>query len=120
MDNLSTGLLALASFIRSHRATLHGDVHDLAVATNVLLRHQRALIETLDNLPLATQNLARVGRDGAIIVRHADVGQNEVINQQLRRQICAALGPVCALLTGGKSAREAQSTGLEKLFGVER
>jgi virulence factor Mce-like protein len=120
IDNLSTGLLGLASFIRSHRAALHGDVHDLVVTTSVLLRHQRALIETLDNLPLAAQNLARVGRNDAIIVRHADVGQNEVINQQLRRQICEALGPLCALLTGGSSTSEAPSSGLEKLFGVDR
>ncbi|HVT65866.1 MAG TPA: MCE family protein [Mycobacteriales bacterium] len=120
VDNLSTGLLALASFIRSHRDALHGDVHDLAIATSVLLRHQRALIETLDNLPLGAQNLARVGRNGAIIVRHADVGQSYVINNQLRAQICAALGPVCNLLTGERSGSQSQSTGLEKLFGAQR
>jgi phospholipid/cholesterol/gamma-HCH transport system substrate-binding protein len=119
VDNLSTGLLTLASFIRSHRAALHGDVHDLAVATSVLLRHQRALIETLDNLPLAAQNLARVGRNGAIIVRHADVGQNEAVFA-LRQQLCAALGPICSVLTGLGSPSNPQPSGLAKLFGVQR
>ena len=119
VDNLSTGLLSLASFIRSHRASLHGDVHDLAVATSVLLRHERALVETLDNLPLAAQNLARVGRNGAIIVRHADVGQNETIFA-LRQQLCAALGPVCSVLTGLGSPRDPQASALERLFGVAR
>jgi virulence factor Mce-like protein len=108
VDNLSTGLLALASFVRSHRATLHGDVHDLAVTTSVLLQHQRALIETLDNLPLATQNLSRVAKNGSIIVRHADIGQNQAFNA-FAKQICQALGPVCAALKGNS---------LAKLFGV--
>lgn len=99
VDNLSTGLLSLASFLKAHRATLHGDLHDLVVTTNVLLHHQRALIETLDNLPLATQNLARVNHGGAILTRHADLGQNEFWTSEVR-QVCAALGPVCQILTG--------------------
>lgn len=110
VDNLSTGLLALASFVRTHRASLHGDVHDLAVTTSVLLRHQRALIETLDNLPLGAQNLARVGRNGSIIVRHADIGQNQALNA-VAKQLCDALGPICAALKGDAIAR---------LFGAPR
>ncbi len=108
VDNLSTGLIALASFIRSHRAALHGDVHDLAVTTSVLLAHQRALIETLDNLPLGAQNLARVGKNGAIIVKHADIGQNQAFNA-IARQICQMLGPVCSATAGDA---------LDRLFGV--
>ncbi|MGN6472444.1 MAG: MCE family protein [Mycobacteriales bacterium] len=108
VGNLSTGLLALASFVRAHRASLHGDVHDLAVTTSVLLRHQRALIETLDNLPLGAQNLARVNKNGSIIVRHADIGQNQAFNAMVK-QLCAVLGPVCAALKGDPIAR---------LFGV--
>ncbi|HVY09809.1 MAG TPA: MCE family protein [Mycobacteriales bacterium] len=103
VDNLSTGLLSLATFLKSHRATLHGDLHDLVVTTNVLLQHQRALIETLDNLPLAAQNLARVNHGGAILTRHADLGQNQFWNSTVQK-VCKALGPVCSLLTGlGKS-----------------
>ncbi|HVS69334.1 MAG TPA: MCE family protein [Mycobacteriales bacterium] len=108
VDSLTTGLLELASFVRDHQASLHGDLHDLAVTTSVLLRHQRALIETLDNLPLGAQNLARVGKNGAIIVRHADIGQNQAFNA-IAGQVCAALGPLCAAI---------KSTGLAKLFGV--
>ncbi|HVW79517.1 MAG TPA: MCE family protein [Mycobacteriales bacterium] len=99
VDSLSTGLLSLATFLKSHRAALHGDLHDLVVTTNVLLRHQRALIETLDNLPLAAQNLARVNHGGAILTRHADLGQNEFFNS-IVHQVCAHLGPVCEILTG--------------------
>jgi phospholipid/cholesterol/gamma-HCH transport system substrate-binding protein len=99
VDNLSTGLLSLASFLKAHRATLHGDLHDLVVTTNVLLQHQRALIETLDNLPLATQNLARVNHGGAVATRHADLGQNQFWNAQVAK-LCRTLGPVCGILTG--------------------
>jgi virulence factor Mce-like protein len=99
VDNLSTGLLSLATFLKSHRATLHGDLHDLVVTTNVLLRHQRALIETLDNLPLASQNLARVNHGGAILTRQADLGQNEFFGSVVKK-VCAELGPVCEILTG--------------------
>jgi virulence factor Mce-like protein len=99
VDNLSTGLLSLATFLKAHRATLHGDLHDLVVTTNVLLRHQRALIETLDNLPLAAQNLARVNHGGAILTRQADLGQNEFFGSIVHK-ICAQLGPVCEILTG--------------------
>ncbi|HEX3707126.1 MAG TPA: MCE family protein [Mycobacteriales bacterium] len=109
VDNLSTGLISLASFLRSHRATLHGDLHDLVVTTNVLLQHQRALIETLDNLPLATQNLARVNHGGAILTRHADLGQNEFYNSTVQK-ICKALGPVCSLLTGLGDASSGATT----------
>jgi butyrate kinase len=62
----------------------------------------------LDNLPLATQNLARVAKNGSIIVRHADIGQNQAFNA-VAKQICQALGPVCAALKGNS---------LAKLFGV--
>jgi virulence factor Mce-like protein len=99
VDNLSTGLLSLATFLKAHRATLHGDLHDLVVTTNVLLQHQRALIETLDNLPLAAQNLARVNHGGAILTRQADLGQNEFFGSEVKK-ICAVLGPVCEILTG--------------------
>jgi virulence factor Mce-like protein len=112
VDNLSTGLLSLASFLRAHRATLHGDLHDLVVTTNVLLRHQRALIETLDNLPLASQNLARVNHGGAILTRQADAGRNQFISSEVQK-ICKLIGPVCAVLTGAAGADD-----LGPLFGV--
>jgi virulence factor Mce-like protein len=99
VDSLSTGLLSLATFLKAHRATLHGDLHDLVVTTNVLLQHQRALIETLDDLPLAAQNLARVNHGGAILTRQADLGQNEFFGSEVKK-ICAVLGPVCEILTG--------------------
>jgi phospholipid/cholesterol/gamma-HCH transport system substrate-binding protein len=124
VDNLSTGLIGLASFLRSHRATLHSDLHDLVVTTNVLLKHQRALIETLDNLPLAAQNLARVNHGGAILTRQADAGQNQFINSE-EQTICKALGSeVCSVLTGLGISRPAVTTGtpsdLAPLFGVAR
>jgi virulence factor Mce-like protein len=124
VDNLSTGLLSLASFLRAHRAALHGDLHDLVVTTDVLLRHQRTLIETLDNLPLATQNLARVNHGGAILTRQADLGQNQFYNSEIQK-VCKLLGPVCSVLTGLGGAAPAEVTGdpagdLGPLFGVSR
>ncbi len=98
IDNLSTGLLALSSFLRTHRATLHGDLSDLVITTNVLLKHQRALIETLDNLPLASQNLGRVAHNESIVVKNTNVGNN-LEYQRTIAQICALLGPVCKALT---------------------
>jgi virulence factor Mce-like protein len=128
VDNLSTGLLSLASFLRAHRATLHGDLNDLVITTDVLLRHQRALIETLDNLPLAAQNISNVEHNRSIVVKQANVG-NDLEYQQTIAKVCALLGPVCSVLTSlGKTATFASAgsahssssdpNGLGKLFGV--
>jgi virulence factor Mce-like protein len=128
VDNLSTGLLSLASFLRTHRATLHGDLGDLVITTNVLLKHQRALIETLDNLPLAAQNLTRVEHNRSIVVKQANIGDN-LEYQQTIAKVCAALGPVCGVLTslgktsafatrGSSNQSSTDPNGLGKLFGV--
>jgi virulence factor Mce-like protein len=98
VNNLATGLLALSSFLRTHRAALHGDLSDLVVTTNVLLRHQRALIETLDNLPLAAQNLVHVNHGGAITVKNTNIPDNLPLQNEIH-SICKVLGPVCTALT---------------------
>lgn len=98
IDDLSSGLLELSAFIRAHRASLHGDVRNLVATTNVLLQHQRALIETLDNLPLAAQNLVRVNHGGRIVVKQAQAGDDQVLAADIAT-VCAALGPVCSVLT---------------------
>jgi phospholipid/cholesterol/gamma-HCH transport system substrate-binding protein len=131
VDNLSSGLVALSTFIRAHRTALHGDLTNLVVTTNLLLQHQRALIETLDNLPLAAQNLSRVDRNGSIVVKQAQAGDNQEFAQDLAK-ICGVLGPVCMLLTaepkaagtaepkagtGSASPAKSDSGSLAPLFG---
>jgi phospholipid/cholesterol/gamma-HCH transport system substrate-binding protein len=131
IDNLSSGLLALASFLRSHRAAMHGDLSDLVATTSVLLQHQRALIETLDNLPLAAQNLGVVEHHGSIVVKNANIGDNLEYRKTIAA-LCAALRPLCAALGGlatpaataapAVSARSPASSpaDLSPLFGVGR
>lgn len=116
VDNLSSGLMVLSAFIKTHRAALHGDLKNLVVTTNVLLRHQRSLIETLDNLPLAAQNLQRVNHGGAIAVKQAQVGDNQVLSGDVAK-ICAALGPVCGVLTNLSSH---DASDLSRLFEAGR
>lgn len=116
IDNLSSGLMVLSAFIKTHRAALHGDLKNLVATTNVLLGHQRSLIETLDNLPLAAQNLQRVNHGGAIAVKQAQAGDNQVLSGDLAK-VCAALGPVCSILT---SIKAQQANDLSPLFGVAR
>jgi phospholipid/cholesterol/gamma-HCH transport system substrate-binding protein len=116
VDNLSSGLLVLSSFIKTHRSALHDDLGNLVTTTNLLLKHQRTLIETLDNLPLAAQNLKRVNHHGAITVRQAGINDSQVLNSDLTK-ICALLGPVCkALALTSKSSDDS----LAPLFGVTK
>jgi len=119
VTNLTTGLLSLASFLRSHRATLHGDLRDLVITTNVLLQHQRSLIETLDNLPLGAQNLSRVDHHRSIVVKNANINDN-LEYQQLIAKLCGALGPLCTALTSLAKPSATDPTGLGKLFGAGR
>jgi virulence factor Mce-like protein len=114
VDNLSGGLMVLAAFIKTHRAALHGDVANLVITTNVLLQHQRTLIETLDNLPLAAQNLIRVNHRGAIAVKQAQAGDDQLVAADIAK-VCGLLGPVCTLLT---KLATPDASNLAPLFGV--
>jgi virulence factor Mce-like protein len=97
VDNLTGGLVRLSRFLHTHRAALHGTLDNLVSTTNELLGHQRALIETLDNLPLAGQNASRVTANGKIIVQNVTAGNNQAIAKQLA-PICTALPTLCLAL----------------------
>jgi phospholipid/cholesterol/gamma-HCH transport system substrate-binding protein len=58
MHNLSISLGLVAQFVHHNAAALTGDIHGIASVTTGLLREKRALIEVLDQAPLALQNLA--------------------------------------------------------------
>jgi virulence factor Mce-like protein len=57
MTALSTLLKALAAFARDHQAELRHGVTGLTTVTRTLLKHQAALIETVEVLPTLAQNL---------------------------------------------------------------
>lgn len=97
VTNLTNGLGRLSAFLHQHRRQLHGTLHNLVSTTNELLAHQRALIESLDNLPLAGQNVARVGDHGSIVVQQVNAEDNQELSKDLK-PICAALPLLCAPL----------------------
>lgn len=58
LRNLRTALTAVAAFIRTNQASFHTDVTGLAAVTNILVREQSALDESLAVAPTALANLA--------------------------------------------------------------
>jgi phospholipid/cholesterol/gamma-HCH transport system substrate-binding protein len=97
VTNLTRGLVTLSTFLRRHRADLHGTLKNLVSTTNTLLSHQRALIETLDNLPLAGQNISRVTDGGSIVVQQVTAGNDPALAKQLA-PVCTALPTLCLAL----------------------
>jgi phospholipid/cholesterol/gamma-HCH transport system substrate-binding protein len=97
VTNLTRGLGRLAAFLHTHRSQLHGTLNNLVSTTNELLAHQRALVESLDNLPLAGQNVARVTDHGSIVVQQVNAADDQVLTKDLK-PICAALPLLCAPL----------------------
>lgn len=97
VTNLTNGLGQLSAFLHQHRHQLHGTLDNLVSTTNVLLAHQRALVESLDNLPLAGQNIARVTDHGSIVVQQVNAADNQVLTKQLK-PVCSALPFLCAPL----------------------
>jgi hypothetical protein len=109
----------LAAFLRAHKADLHGTLSDLVSTTNELLAHQRALIDTLDNLPLAGQNIGRVGDSGTIVVQQVPGGDDPVLAAQLKA-VCTALPTLCnaLLIPLNRPATSGDQSGLGKVLGT--
>jgi phospholipid/cholesterol/gamma-HCH transport system substrate-binding protein len=97
VTNLTKGLGRLSAFLHQHRHQLHGTLDNLVSTTNELLAHQRALVESLDNLPLAGQNLARVTDHGSIVVQQVNAAHSQVLSKTLQ-PVCSALPLLCAPL----------------------
>jgi phospholipid/cholesterol/gamma-HCH transport system substrate-binding protein len=98
IGTLTKALVRLSAFLHRHRADLHGTLRNLVATTNTLLSHQRALIDTLDNLPLAGQNVARVGSQNKIVVQQVTANNDQALAKQLR-PICKALPTLCLPLS---------------------
>jgi phospholipid/cholesterol/gamma-HCH transport system substrate-binding protein len=76
LRDLSVALADLTGFVRSNREALASNVAALADITGVLVRQQRALIDTLDVGPLALSNLnlAYNARSGTLDTRDNALG----------------------------------------------
>jgi phospholipid/cholesterol/gamma-HCH transport system substrate-binding protein len=76
LHDLSIALADLTGFVRDNRQALASNVAALADITSVLVRQQRALIDTLDVGPLALSNLnlAYNGRSGTLDTRDNALG----------------------------------------------
>lgn len=57
MRNLATALGDVAQLVKDNRATITSDVQGLTSVTQTILKQRNSLIETLDDAPLAIQNL---------------------------------------------------------------
>jgi phospholipid/cholesterol/gamma-HCH transport system substrate-binding protein len=76
LRDLGIALADLTAFVRDNRQALASNVAALADLTSVLVRQQRALIDTLDVGPLALSNLnlAYNGRSGTLDTRDNALG----------------------------------------------
>jgi phospholipid/cholesterol/gamma-HCH transport system substrate-binding protein len=76
LRDLSVALADLTAFVRDHRQALASNVAALADITSVLVRQQRAIIDTLDVAPLALSNLnlAYNARSGTLDTRDNALG----------------------------------------------
>jgi phospholipid/cholesterol/gamma-HCH transport system substrate-binding protein len=57
MRNLATALGDVAQLVKDNRTTITSDVQGLASITQTILKQRNSLIETLDDAPLAVENL---------------------------------------------------------------
>lgn len=99
MTALSTLLRVLARFAREHQTRLRDGVTGLTTVTRTLLRHQHQLAETVENLPMLSQNLgAAIDRDGRLRVKlpaNDLAPQNQWLDSlcaQLPAHVCDQLG----------------------------
>lgn len=97
LKNLGIALGQVAGFVRDNRAALKADVADAGTVTNALLKEKRALVEFLDEAPLALQNLA-LAYDPAtqtLRTRNKPATQNPGSPLQPLCDLLAALGQKC-------------------------
>ena len=72
LKNLAVALGEIADLVRGHQAALGDDVQTLAKVTQIVVKHRKSLIETLEVLPLGSANIA-----GTI---NTDVGTLDIRN----------------------------------------
>ncbi len=106
----------------SHRADLHGAIHE-AVKQHPLIRfHTSAQVESIDIGGGKTQGVVAVTRDGRRFTADAIVGCDgvkSVVRAQARRRRAARFGP-CGVPRGGAGGRHAGRPALERARGLGR
>lgn len=96
IGQLSAVLTQLSDLVGTHGTALVGDLDQLTSLTTTLVGHQQALLESLDTIPLAAQNLDRaITPEGRLRVR-MDISSN-LSQLDTTRQLCAQLPiPLCS------------------------
>lgn len=98
LRSVSTTVDRITAFSRENRGKVKASLTDVQTLIRNLMRSRRDLAETIEVLPLATQNVANTAAaDGHIWVRGAP-GQLFGLGP-LFEQLCQLLGPVCNLAT---------------------
>lgn len=102
---LSRALRTLAAFVRNNRAALRHDLTGLTRVTDNLLRHQAALAESVEVLPLTFRNIGdAVGTDGRLGVKLPM--QHLSPAREVTDRVCAGLPEVCEQLGTDPDAAE--------------
>jgi phospholipid/cholesterol/gamma-HCH transport system substrate-binding protein len=98
LRSVSTTVDRITEFSRENRATVKASLTDVQTLIRNLMRSRTDLAETIEVLPLATQNVADTAApDGHLWVRGAP-GQLLGLGP-LFEQLCQLIGPVCNLAT---------------------
>jgi phospholipid/cholesterol/gamma-HCH transport system substrate-binding protein len=104
MHNLSIALGLVAQFVHTNRSGLTADIHSVTAVTSGILTEKRALIEFLDDAPVALQNLALAYDPKAEALRTRSGNENAsqpCAPTGLLYQLLTALGLNCPASAGG-------------------
>jgi len=81
VKQLSFALAQVATFVKSNKVDLTGNIKDLASVTSVLVKQKRALKEFLDTAPTALSNLQLAYNPGSgTLDTRADMGSSPSVN----------------------------------------
>jgi phospholipid/cholesterol/gamma-HCH transport system substrate-binding protein len=110
--NLQDGLVQLAQFLRTNKATIGTDTSQLATTAATLLREQRALIDTFDTAALGFQNFANAVNPNA----PCDNGKGHCPALSVRLDMPANIGAIVDTYCG--SALQQSTPILEQSAGI--
>ena len=118
LQALNVAIGKVGAFVHDNRAALTADVHGLADVTDSLLVHQRELIETLDVLPLAVDDIGRaVSADHYLRVRSNS--RTNPLPSPVLQQLCQQLPlPLCQGSGYGEPPSPLPPPALQTLLGL--
>jgi phospholipid/cholesterol/gamma-HCH transport system substrate-binding protein len=102
LKNLSIATGEIASLVKSSRGDLRSDVSGILDLTNILVQDKDAVIESLDDVPLALTNLS-TAFDPATNTLDTRANFGESVTSQGDETVCGALediGLPCSLISG--------------------